>query len=136
MIILLLTTFAATSQITNKDTITCLPNSQLRGAIKEIEKCKIIKEELDFTKTSVSILQNRIKIKDSVIGIYIIKDSLYEKRNLNSELAIQNLNKQIENHKQIDSVYKNIVRKQKIVNMIGGAVAGFVLGLVTFIIVK
>jgi len=113
-----------------------LPNSQLRGAIKEIEKCKIIKEELDFTKTSVSILQNRIKIKDSVIGIYIIKDSLYEKRNLNSELAIQNLNKQIENHKQIDSVYKNIVRKQKIVNMIGGAVAGFVLGLVTFIIVK
>ena len=136
MIILLLTTFAGTSQIINKDTITCLPNSQLRSVIKEIEKSKIIKEELDFTKTSVSILQNRIKIKDSVIGIYIIKDSLYEKRNLNSELAIQNLNKQIENHKQIDSVYKNIVRKQKIVNMIGGAVAGFVLGLVTFIIVK
>ena len=132
--LLLLMTLKSSSQTT--DSVTCIPNSQLRNAIKDIENCKIIEQELDYTRISVNLLKDRIKIKDSIISIYDFKDSLAEKKFSNYEMSLTNLGRQLSNQKNILSIYKNIVKKEKIIYTFGGLLVGIVLGIVTIIIVK
>ena len=61
------------------DSVTCIPNYQLRKAINLIEKGKVTQEELDSTKQLVIYLNKRITTKDSIILRYGQKDQYWKK---------------------------------------------------------
>lgn len=71
-------TFAGHSQ-TFRDT-TCLPNSQLRKALKLVEEGEQAKRENTILYKQINILENRVDIKDSIIT------NLNEKYNLQVEI--------------------------------------------------
>ncbi len=48
---------------------TCLPNAQLRAALKLIEQGKQCERELQISERSIEILQGRLILKDSIIGV-------------------------------------------------------------------
>lgn len=73
-----------------KDTSMILvPVAQLRKAIKANEELKITKEELSILQFSYQVMANRIKLKDSIIADYSIKDSTGKimRLNLSAQLA-------------------------------------------------
>jgi len=113
LIILVLLTLSGISQIAS-DSITCLPNSKLRKAIKQIEDCKIIKEELVATQESVSILQDRVELKDKIIWSYEVKDSMSEARILNMQSIISMKEKQVLNGKSIEAIQNIKIKTLKI----------------------
>ena len=116
LIILAHLTLSGISQ-TASDSITCLPNSKLRKAIRKIEDCKILKEELVATKGTISILQNRIELRDNLIKSYMVKDSLYEKRLFNMQSIILLKDNEISNYKRIEAI-QNIKLKLSKINLI------------------
>jgi hypothetical protein len=107
----------------------------LRKAIKEIENCKIVREELGLTQNSVSILENRLDLKDSIIGGYMTKDSLWSVKSSNYEEMVSNLNKQLFNEKKISGIYAIKNKILKINKWLYGA-GGLLIGVFTFVILK
>jgi hypothetical protein len=71
--ILVLTNLKGISQ-TASDSTTAIPNYQLRKAINLIEKGKLVQQELDLTKEKVSLLDERIVKKDSIIYNFRLKE--------------------------------------------------------------
>jgi len=120
---------------TQSDSVTCIPNTKLRKAIKEIENCKIVREELELTQNSVSILENRLTIKDSIIVGYMTKDSLWSTKSSNYEQMISNLNKQLFNEKKISSIYSVKNKILKLNKWFYGA-GGLIIGVLTLVILK
>ena len=127
-------TLFAISQIPS-DSVTCLPNSKLRKAIKEIEDCKIVREELGLTQNSVSILENRLSLKDSIIGGYMTKDSLWSVKSSNYEEMLSNIKKQLFNEKKISGIYAVQNKILKINKWLFGA-GGLAIGVLAIIITK
>jgi hypothetical protein len=107
----------------------------LRKAIKEIENCKIVKEELQLTKNSVSILENRISLKDSVIFGYVIKDSLWSSKSSNYEKMIGNLQTQLFNERKISGIY-SVKNKVLNINKWLYGIGGLAIGVLAFFINK
>jgi len=70
---LVLTNLKGISQ-TASDSTTAIPNYQLRKAINLIEKGKLVQQELDLTKEKVSLLDERIVKKDSIIYNFRLKE--------------------------------------------------------------
>ncbi|HRN93070.1 MAG TPA: hypothetical protein PLS87_11670 [Ferruginibacter sp.] len=69
---MLLTTFCGSSQNllrTQHSDSTIVPNDQLRAALKLIEKGKLCEKEVDLLGRQVAMLENRLNIKDSIVGI-------------------------------------------------------------------
>lgn len=128
MIPLSLTTLKSISQ--TSDSVTCIPNRELKIAIKKIETCKIIQEELDLTKVSVAILKDRIKVKDSIIKNYDLVEDEYEKKIKIYDSSISNLNLQVANQKSITNVYRAISKKNKYIYGFGGLVIGVIVTLI------
>ncbi len=108
----------------SKDSVTCLPNSELRAAIKEIEKGKIYLEENGLLKQNNQILLDRIKTKDSVIVEFQIKDSLNNKRYENCLIQSKASETQFKNQKDINAIYRNIEKKQRKIYAGGGFILG------------
>jgi len=133
-IALILATLTSISQ-TASDSITCLPNSKLRKAIKEIENCKIVKEELTLTQTSVGLLENRVAVKDSIINTYALKDSIAGVRFGLYEESIRNLKKQVANEQAISTIYAVKLKTAKINKWIFGG-SGLLIGLGALFILK
>lgn len=127
MTIFLLLTLLSISQ-TPSDSITCLPNSKLRKAIKEIENCKLVKEELELTKKGVVILEKRIATKDSIIVTHEAKDSIYKIRCSNYDEMVANLKEQVKNEKKISTFYNLKVATLKLNKWIFGG-AGLLIGI-------
>jgi hypothetical protein len=134
LIILVHLTLLSISQI-HSDSITCIPNSKLRIAIKEIENCKITKEELQLTQKSVSILESRLDLKDSIIKGYMFKDSLWTLKSSNYEEMIDNIKKQLLNEKKISGIYSFKNKILKINKWLYG-VGGLAIGVLVIIITK
>ena len=128
MIPLSLTTLKSISQ--TSDSVTCIPNRELKIAIKKIEICKIIQEELDLTKVSVALLKDRIKVKDSIIKNYDLVEDEYEKKIKIYDSSISNLNLQVANQKSITNVYRAISKKNKYIYGFGGLVIGVIVTLI------
>lgn len=123
------------SQISlSKDSVTCLPNSQLRVAIKKLEKCKYIEDELWLTQRSNDILKIRLNTKDSIIYDFKKKDSLHEVRYTNSLIQIGAVTEQLNSQKIITGFYKDINKKEKKIYAGGGFIAGIITMLVIFIV--
>lgn len=97
---------------TSNDTI-CLPASQLKLAINKIEKAKVVEEELILTQKALEVSEKRIKVKDSIITLFEVKEESYKsiiegyKKNIaNSEQVVANLEKSL-------TLEKKRVRRQK-----------------------
>lgn len=134
MIISVHLTLFAISQ-TPSDSVTCIPNEKLRKAIKEIENGKIVREELQLTQNSVSILESRLIIKDSIIEGYTTKDNLWKSKSSNYEEMISNINKQLFNEKKISGIYSIKNKILKINKWLYGA-GGLAIGVLAIIITK
>ena len=129
LIVLLHLTLSGISQIAS-DSITCLPNSKLRAAIKKIEDCKILREELEQTQKGIIILETRVNLKDSIISDYEAKDFLWQKTMINYDSIVLNLNKQIINDKAINTIQSFKLKTLKINKWLyagAGLIAGFLL---------
>ena len=95
------------------DSVTCIPNSQLRIAINLIEKGKITQEELDSTKQLVTFLNRRIEKKDSILIRYGQKDQYWKKIDSVNKAKITNLSTIIDNDKKIYTIQEQTIKKQK-----------------------
>lgn len=95
------------------DSVTCIPNSQLRIAINLIEKGKITQEELDSTKQLVTFLNRRIEKKDSILIRYGQKDQYWKRIDSVNKAKITNLSTIIENDKKIYTIQDQTIKKQK-----------------------
>ena len=128
-IITILTAFRGISQTSN-DSVTCLPNSQLKAAIVKIEQGKLVKEELDLTNQKVNLLEGRIVLKDSVITFLKEKNALYDKMMWSYESSIDNYKKIIDNLDQKYKLQRTIARRQKLAKwgtFIAGLGGGFLI---------
>ena len=128
-IITILTAFRGISQTSN-DSVTCLPNSQLKAAIVKIEQGKLVKEELDLTNQKVNLLEGRIVLKDSVITFLKEKNALYDKMMWSYESSIDNYKKIIDNLDQKYKLQRTIAKRQKLAKwgtFIAGLGGGFLI---------
>jgi hypothetical protein len=128
LIPLSLTTLKSISQ--TSDSVTCIPNRELKIAIKKIETCKILEEELNLTKVGVSLLKDRIKVKDSIIRNYDLVEDEYKKKIKIYDSSISNLNLQVANQKSISNIYRAISKKNKYIYGFGGLVIGVIVTLI------
>jgi hypothetical protein len=124
---LVLMTSEGISQNLN-DSVTCIPNEQLRKAINLIEQGKITKEELDSTKQLVLYLNKRINTKDSILIRYGQKDQYWKKIDGVNKEKIGNLNQVISNQNKVIEIKDYTIRKQKkigIMKLLLGVALGF-----------
>lgn len=91
----MLIAFVSTSQ-TSADTV-CLPLEQAKAAINIIEKGKVVQQELALTRKSLTVAEDRIKVKDSTIKQFLIKEAAYLGAVNNLKATIANNDKIIEN---------------------------------------
>jgi len=128
---LVLMTSKGISQNSN-DSVTCIPNYQLRKAINLIEQGKVAQEELDSTKQLVVYLNKRINTKDSILLRYGQKDQYWKKIDGVNKEKIGNLNQVIDNQNKVIGIQSRSIRRGKL-----GKVAMLMLGLGTgFLISK
>ena len=110
LIILLLVSFKSFSQ---KDTIVSLKQPIVKLVIKDLIQGDGFKKELSLISTKVFLLENKIVIKDSVIGNLDIKvinlESIITKKNeqfgLESEKSLE-LEKELKGEKRKTLLYK------------------------------
>jgi len=110
---LVLMTSKGISQNSN-DSVTCIPNYQLRKAINLIEQGKVAQEELDSTKQLVVYLNKRITTKDSILLRYGQKDQYWKKIDGVNKEKIGNLNKVIDNQNKVIGIQSKSIRRGKI----------------------
>ena len=110
---LVLMTSKGISQNSN-DSVTCIPNYQLRKAINLIEQGKVAQEELDSTKQLVVYLNKRINTKDSILLRYGQKDQYWKKIDGVNKEKIGNLNQVIDNQNKVIGIQSKSIRRGKI----------------------
>jgi hypothetical protein len=98
----------------SNDSVTCIPNYQLRKAINLIEQGKVAQEELDSTKQLVVYLNKRINTKDSILLRYGQKDQYWKKIDGVNKEKIGNLNKVIDNQNKVIGIQSKSIRRGKI----------------------
>jgi hypothetical protein len=101
LLIIALTTILIASEgisQTSTDT-TCLPNSQLKKVINRIEACKVIEEELTLSKSQLTVSNERVIVKDSIISKLHLQGANYERL--------------IENYKKTETTFRSIVDTQE-----------------------
>lgn len=111
--ITILIAFRGISQTSN-DSVTCIPNSQLKLAIVKIEQGKLYKQELDLSNQKVNLLEGRIVLKDSIITFLREKDALNNKMMWSYDDTIDNYKKVIENLEQKYKLQRSVSRRQKL----------------------
>jgi hypothetical protein len=95
------------------DSVTCIPNVQLRKAINLIENAKVVKEELEDTKQINILLNKRIQLKDSIILKYGIKEINWKRIDSNYQKQIENDNNYQKNTQKIFEIQRSQIRRQK-----------------------
>lgn len=99
----LLIASATISQTSNKDSITCLPNSQLKKAIEMIERSKVYEEEIVNLRQTMGLFRLSVINKDSIIGTMNEREKQYRiimtnqsKELSNNQVMIANLERNVE----------------------------------------
>lgn len=111
------------------DSVTCIPNSQLRRAITIIENGKVVKQELELTKERSVWLEYRISTKDSVISQYQQKEDNWKKIDANYKSRINNYQQYTKNTQKIFEEQRKQIRGLKFKKWLG-ILAGFGIGYV------
>jgi hypothetical protein len=114
LIVILVTKLQATSQIVSADSVTCLPNTQLRKAINLIEHGKVVAKELAIVNEKVFKLEYAVTIKDSTLAQYRIKDQLHNQMVTGYEAAITNFKQIVANNELALKTQRTMVRRQKL----------------------
>lgn len=112
------------------DSVTCIPNVQLRKAINLIENAKVVKEELEDTKQINILLNKRIQLKDSIILKYGIKEINWKRMDVSYQKQIENDKQYQENTQKIFEQQRKQIRKQKWSKwamLVAGVGAGYLL---------
>lgn len=111
------------------DSVTCIPNSQLRKAINIIENGKVVKQELELSKERYVVLEYRIATKDSIISQYINKEKNWIKIDENHKKQIINYEDYTKNTQRIFEEQRKRIRGLKFKKW-AGILAGFGIGYV------
>jgi len=106
--ILVLTKYQGISQIAS-DSVTCIPNVQLRQAINLIETSKVYKKELDLSKDKIGLLEKRIVVKDSIIGKFESKEVLYKQLEADYKSELRNWRDYANNTQKIYDRQKTLI---------------------------
>jgi hypothetical protein len=112
------------------DSVTCLPNSQLKKAINLIEQGKVVKEELEVSKKKIITLEEFLNHKDKIINEFQKKDSLSKNVIMSYEQAVINFQAQIKNAETISKLQKKTINRLKFRKFIAlglGFGAGFLI---------
>lgn len=113
----------------SNDSVTCIPNIQLRRAITIIENGKVVKQELELTKERSVWLEYRISTKDSVISQYQQKEDNWKKIDANYKSRINNYQQYTKNTQKIFEEQRKQIRGLKFKKWLG-ILAGFGIGYV------
>ena len=119
LLITLLTAYQGISR-TSSDSVTCLPNAQLKKAINLIEKGKVVEEELVATKELLKNSETRLSLKDSIIRKYQLSEKEYKSLVTNFEQNLNNDKRIIYNLETQIKLSKKIARRQKLSKYIVG----------------
>lgn len=119
LLISLLTAYQGISQ-TSSDSVTCIPNTQLKKAINLIEKGKVVEEELVVTKELLKNSETRLSVKDSIIGKYQLSENQYKAFVKNLEENVKNDRRIIYNLNTQIKLTQKIARRQKLSKYIVG----------------
>ena len=113
--ILVLSKFQAISQIasTSSDSVTCIPNAQLKQAINLIEKGKVAQNELNLTKSKITLLESRISTKDSIISKFEFKERVWKDVENTYKQSLKNCDNYMENSQKIFEKQRSIIRFNK-----------------------
>jgi hypothetical protein len=112
------------------DSVTCIPNVQLRKAINLIENAKVLKEELEDTKQINTLLNKRIQLKDSIILKYGIKEINWKRMDSNYQKQIENDKNYQKNTQKIFEIQRSQIRRQKFSKwamLVAGVGAGYLI---------
>lgn len=129
LLITLLLTYRGISQ-TASDSVTCIPNSQLKKAISLIELGKVHKEELDASNIKIGKLESLILTKDGIIGEYKKKDSYNDSLIVAYKGIVQNYQKTISNSEEAFSLQTKKLRREKLKKwgtLVLGVATGFLI---------
>jgi hypothetical protein len=120
----------AISQTSSKDSVTCIPNSQLKKAIELIEKSRVHEEEIENLKQTMNLFRKSVINKDSIITIMSSREIEYRtimtnqsKQITNSQVLVNNLERNIEVRNKF---YKSQKKKSAITALVGIVLAFFV----------
>ena len=128
LIILVLWTSKGISQNLN-DSVTCIPNTQLRKAINLIENGKVVKQELDIVKQRSVILESRIALKDSIISQYVKNENNWKKIDSNNKQRIFNYEEYAKNTQRIFEEQRSQIKHLQVKKWLG-ILAGIGIGYV------
>ena len=103
----------------SNDSVTCIPNSQLRKAINLIENGKVLAKELDLTKERSVWLEYRISTKDSVISQYLQKELNWKKIDANYKTELGNYQEYTKNTQRIFEEQRKQIRGLKFKKWLG-----------------
>jgi len=126
--ILMLWTSKGISQ-NSSDSVTSIPNTQLRKAINLIENGKIVKQELELVKERSVVLEYRISTKDSIISQYVIKEDNWKKIDVNYKQQLSNYDSYAKNSQKIFEEQRKQIRGLKFKKWVG-ILAGLGIGYV------
>jgi hypothetical protein len=120
----------AISQISSKDSVTCIPNSQLKKAIELIEKSRVHEEEIENLKQTMNLFRKSVINKDSIITIMSGREIEYRtimtnqsKQITNCQVLVNNLEMNVEVRSKF---YKSQKKKSAITALVGIVVAFFI----------
>jgi hypothetical protein len=120
----------AISQTSSKDSVTCIPNSQLKKAIELIEKSRVHEEEIENLKQTMNLFRKSVINKDSIITIMSGREIEYRtimtnqsKQITNSHVLVNNLERNIEVRNKF---YKSQKKKSAITALVGIVLAFFI----------
>jgi len=120
----------AISQTSSKDSVTCIPNSQLKKAIELIEKSRVHEEEIENLKQTMNLFRKSVINKDSIITIMSGREIEYRtimtnqsKQITNCQVIVNNLEMNVEVRSKF---YKSQKKKSAITALVGIVVAFFI----------
>jgi hypothetical protein len=120
----------AISQTSSKDSVTCIPNSQLKKAIELIEKSRVHEEEIENLKQTMNLFRKSVINKDSIITIMSGREIEYRtimtnqlKQITNCQVLVNNLERNVEVRSKF---YKSQKKKSAITALVGIVVAFFI----------
>lgn len=107
-------TYKGISQIASIDSVTCIPNKQLKKAITLIELGKVYREELNASSVKINKLEGLIITKDSIINQFKKKNEYNDSVIVSYKSIVQSMNKSLSNAEISFSLQKKKLRKEKI----------------------
>lgn len=113
------------------DSVTCIPNSQLKKAINLIERGKVLEEELVYTKKTLSVLEANAATKDRLILEYAKKDTLSANVIMGYKGAVENYKKSLANAETQYQIQKIQIFRHKLKKWAALAI-GFGAGFLVF----